>query len=129
MKVLLAGGANPRLTGPAGKTALAGALERRLRGEGAPGERTAGNARTLDIVKLLVDQHIDLNAVDHEDGNAPLHIAASRGLTAIAQYLVENGADLHLTNYSNETPLATATAAGRRGAAAAELLTKLGAKY
>ena len=130
MRALLAGGASPGLTTPDGKTALAVAMERRGRGDGAPGQRGAGNEPTiLGAVELIVEQHVDVNAVDNENGNAPLHIAASRGFSSIVQYLVDNGADLHLMNYSGETPLAAATAGGQRSASAAELLRKLGALY
>jgi ankyrin repeat protein len=130
MRALVTGGADPRVTMPDGKTALAVAIQTRSRGDGAPGQRAAGNERTiLESVKLMVDRHVDVNAVDNENGDAPLHIAASRGYSSIVQYLFDNGADLHVMNYSGQTPLAAATAAGRRGASSAELLRKLGAKY
>ena len=83
----------------------------------------------LEAVKLMVDQHVDVNAVDDTNGDAPLHIAASHGFSSIVQYLVDHGANLHLANYNGETPLAAATDAGRRGASTAELLRKLGARY
>jgi ankyrin repeat protein len=130
MRVLVAGGADPRLTGPDNKTALVVAMERRGRGDGAPGARAGADERTiLEAIKLMVDRHVDVNAVDDQGGNAPLHMAASRGFNSVVQYLVDNGADLHLMNYSGQSPLAAAIAAGQRGATTAALLRKLGAAY
>ena len=125
MRALLAAGANPRLTMPDGKTALAAALQPRGRGDRrAP---RVNERAILEAAKLMVDHHVDVNAVDRKTGDAPLHIAASLGLGSVVQYLVDHGADLHLVNQKGRTPLAAATDAGRRGASTAELLRKLGA--
>jgi ankyrin repeat protein len=130
MRALMAGGANPRVTTPDGKTALAVAMQTRGRGDGPPQRAASGNERTiLEAVTLMVDQRVDVNAVDDEKGDAPLHIAASRGFSSIVQYLVDHGASLHLVNYNGQTPLAAATDAGRRGEVTAGLLRKLGAMY
>ena len=140
MRALLAGGANPRLTTPDGKTALAAAVRPTGRGE-----RRAASAATertiLEAVTLIVDQHVDVNAVDDKSGDTPLHLAATAGgargsssdaplgFHSIVQYLVDKGADLHSMNYNGQTPLAAATDAGPRAASTADLLRKLGATY
>ena len=145
MRALVAGGANPSLTTPDGKTALAAAVRPTDpgRGSGLGDRRTArANERTiLEAVTLIVDQYVDVNAVDDKDGDTPLHIAATGavgvrrgsssdaplGFSLIVQYLVDKGADLQAMNYKGQTPLAAATAAGPRAASTAELLRKLGA--
>jgi ankyrin repeat protein len=127
MRVLIAGGADPKRTLPSGKTALAAALRPTGRGE-----RRATNVneqRVLEAVKLIVDHHVDVNAVDDKSGDTPLQLAATLGFGSVVQYLVDKGADLHLANYSGQTPLMAASSAGTRGAGVAELLRKLGATY
>ncbi len=140
MRALLAGGADPGLTTPDGKTALAAALRPTGRGDR---RSTSANERTiLEAVELIVDQHVDVDAADDKRGDTPLHIAATAavrarggasdatlGFRSIVQYLVDRGADLHAVNHGGQTPLATAIGAGPRAADAAELLRKLGATY
>ena len=140
MRALVAGGANPSLTTPDGKTPLAAALRPAGRGDR---RSTGANERTiLEAVKLIVGQHVDVNAADDKSGDTPLHIAATAvvgargsssdaalGFPSIVQYLVDKGADLDLANHNGQTPLAAAIDAGPRAARTAELLRKLGATY
>lgn len=66
----------------------------------------------LEIVKLLIDSHCDVNKSNHK-GWTPLMLAASSGHTAIALYLVLHGAliDGHATE-DNWTALSMAVFAG-----------------
>ena len=138
MRALVAGGANPRLTTPDGRTALAAAM--RPTGRGKRRSASANERTILEAVELIVDQHVDVNAVDDNSGDTPLHIAAtgssrgrasdaSLGFSSIVQYLVDKGADLQVVNDNGQTPLAAATDAGPRAASTAELLRKLGATH
>ena len=138
MRALLAGGADPALTTPDGRTALAAALRPTGRGDR---RRTGASERTiLEAVELIVDQHVDVDAADDGRGDTPLHIAATAavrvrggasdaplGYPSIVRYLVDKGADLQALNHDGRTPLATAIAAGPRAAGTAALLRELGA--
>ena len=137
MEAVVAGGADPRLTTPDGRTALAVAMRPTGRGDRRSADAT--ERTILEAVTLIVDQHVDVNAVDDNSGDSPLHLAATAvgargsssdaplGFHSIVQYLVDKGADLHLVNDNGQTPLAAATDAGPRAASTAELLRELGA--
>ena len=46
--------------------------------------------------------------VDYQNedmGNAALHLASANGLVPVVQFLLENGADINLTNQSKNTPM------------------------
>ena len=138
MKALLAGGADPTLTPPDGRTALAAALRPTGRGDR---RSTGASERTiLEAVELIVGQQVDIDAADDKRGDTPLHIAATAavrtrggasdaplGFPSIVRYLVDRGADLQALNHDGRTPLATAIAAGPRAAGTAALLRELGA--
>ena len=140
MSALLAGGADPGLTTPDGRTALAAALRPTGRGDR---RSTRANERTiLEAVELIVDRQVDVNAADDASGDTPLHIAATAavrvrggpsdaplGFPSIVRYLVDRGADLQAVNHDGQTPLAAATDAGPRAARTAALLRELGATY
>tara|TARA_B100000035_G_scaffold149651_1_gene127534 strand:- start:203 stop:466 length:264 start_codon:yes stop_codon:yes gene_type:complete len=49
-----------------------------------------------------------------EDGNRAIHIAAASGILPLVQWLVENGADIWLTNTMNESPRDIAEKRGYR---------------
>lgn len=62
---------------------------------------------------------------DH--GNTPLHLAAMKGLRAVALLEIENGADIDATNKHGDTPLHLAARA-RRGKIASLLVRTGGAR-
>ena len=47
--------------------------------------------------------------MDNEYGITPLHVAASRGDTAAAETLIDNGADVNAKDVIGSTPLFLAT--------------------
>ncbi len=90
VKLLLAHGADPRITSKDGETMVEAAaglgfIQGYSKGR-APAER-------LEVVKLFVEGGADVNAAD-DYGITPLMVAANMGDTKIIQYLVDAGADL-----------------------------------
>src|SRR5262249_43822886 len=100
LRLLLGGGADPTLT-----------LKDR--------STTAMMASSLDAIKLLVDNGVDVNAFN-TNGQTIVHNAAARGANAIIQYVAEKGARLDKKDKQGRTPLEIATGAGGgRGGGAA----------
>ena len=62
----------------------------------------------FDEVEGLVANGADMNALD-QYGNIPLHLAASYGHNAIAEFLVRKGANVNAVNLHGSTPLHCAT--------------------
>ncbi|WP_264329182.1 ankyrin repeat domain-containing protein [Wolbachia endosymbiont (group A) of Andrena hattorfiana] len=67
----------------------------------------AGN---INIVRLLVANGANVNAKSKSDppysmGSTPLHYAASAGDKDIAEFLIDNGADVNAQNAQGDTPL------------------------
>jgi hypothetical protein len=91
MKLLLAHGADPRITGSDGTTALmalsgVGFTQGFMHDFGPP-------EQSLEALHLLIDTGFDVNA--HTiDGVTALHGAANKNFAAAIQLLVERGADL-----------------------------------
>ncbi|RNF16922.1 ankyrin repeat protein [Trypanosoma conorhini] len=72
----------------------------------------SGNVRILDaILSVQPMQTVDLDAAD-AGGWTPLHYAAERGLTAVVERLLEEGANLNAKDEMRRTPLHLAAAAG-----------------
>jgi hypothetical protein len=69
----------------------------------------------LDAVKLLVAQHVDVNASDSK-GETALHFAALAS-DAVVKFLVESGANLDAKDKQGRTPLDMALGHGGRGRA------------
>lgn len=93
MHLLLASGADPKLTTDDQTTALILAAGF---GHNNDGSRVQ-EASALEAVKLLVELGADINATNDMDSTA-LHGAASRGANSIVQFLVDKGADLEAKN-------------------------------
>jgi ankyrin repeat protein len=90
VKLLLAHGADPKVLSKDNETTLMAAC-----GTGfIPGYSKARTpAERLEVVKLLIDLGIDVNAAD-DYGITALMVAANIGDVPIIQYLVDKGADL-----------------------------------
>jgi ankyrin repeat protein len=66
----------------------------------------------IDIVRLRLDQGIDINTLD-ESSKTPLYWAADRGKKDVVELLIANGADVNIKDKYGLTPL---NAAATRGA-------------
>jgi ankyrin repeat protein len=65
----------------------------------------AAGEGNYDILKLLIDRGVDVDAVRNEKNNTALHLAANFGHSKVVELLVESGADTNLKNYYGYTPL------------------------
>jgi cytohesin len=89
LELLLAKGADVNLKDKDGRTPL------HLAAESADG----------DIVKLLLDKGVEVNAKDDESGFTALHHAARFGNKNIAEVLIARGADINAKDKQGHTPL------------------------
>lgn len=100
MRVLAEGGADTSLTTNIQSTPLMAAA-----GVGrVMGENTLDEALLLEAAQLAVQMGADPGAID-DIGNSALHYAAYHRLSAVVQFLVDQGADLEARNKFGETPL------------------------
>ena len=60
-----------------------------------------GNIRTLEEMKAY---GADM-AVEDYDMRTPLHVAASEGKLDMVEYLLKNGASVHVRDRNNDSPL------------------------
>jgi len=85
----------------------------------------AARSGNLDqLKKLITDTPSLVNSLD-KDKMTPLHQAIDAGELRAASFLIESGADIHLTDYKEQTPLHIAAYQGNAGAV--KLLLKNGA--
>lgn len=130
MEILVANGADTTFVMTDGTTPVMAAIQARRRAEpGLTPDPIRDEQRALDTVTRAIDQGVDVNAAK-DDGNTALHIAVSRRLSRVIEFLIERGARLDVENKKGQTPLALATAGGvgARGNLSPEILRKLGAK-
>lgn len=146
MRALAAGGADPLLSledgalpllGAAGiGTGSVGGAEADRRGIAlVDGARLEGEERVLETVKLTMELGADINGAN-QAGDTALHIAASKGLNTVVQFLVDKGARLDSKNKRGRTPLGITIEPPAPGLvvyqpnlkSTADLLLKLGAK-
>jgi ankyrin repeat protein len=100
MRILLAAGADPKVSTKDGNNALLFAA-----GIGYRDKQTQGtDAQALEAVKLCMDQGLDLNQANNK-GETALHGAASRGSDLLVKFLVEQGAKLDVKSKAGFTPL------------------------
>jgi ankyrin repeat protein len=100
MRILLAAGADPKVTTKDGNTALLFAA-----GIGYRDKQTQGtDAQALEAVKLCMDQGLDLSQTNNK-GETALHGAANRGSDMLVKFLVEQGAKLDVKSKAGFTPL------------------------
>ncbi len=110
MRLLLAKGANPKLTTKTGVNALMFAA-----GVGYRDKNTRGTeAEALEAVKLLLDAGLDIN-VASTPGETALHGAGLRGADTIVQFLVDHGAAVNTRSQRGYTPLDIALGKGQIG--------------
>jgi cytohesin len=100
MKLLLAKGADPKLTTKDGSNALMFAA-----GVGYRDKNTRGSeSEALAALKVAIEAGLDLKQANSK-GETALHGAADRGADTIVQYLVEHGADINAKTRQGFTPL------------------------
>ena len=106
MKLLLAKGADPKLSNKDGLTALLAAA-----GVGWADKVRGTDEQALAAVKLCVELGLDVN-VATDRGETALHGAALRGANNIVTYLAEKGAKLDAKNKQGLTALDVANGKG-----------------
>jgi uncharacterized protein len=138
MRLLVAGGADPRMTTEMKTTGLmlaAGVDQQEWSDHGQ------GEGPSLEAVKAAMELGTDVNAAN-TDGRTALHGAADTGLDGVIEYLVQKGANVDAKDKYNQTPLSLALSVTLEGLparkiyirsrvvrqSAADLLLKLGAK-
>jgi ankyrin repeat protein len=145
MRVLAAGGADPRQPMKTGATPLmaaaglgAGANTDRRGLSALDGGKVEEEGRVLDATRAAIELGGDVNAVS-EAGDTALHAAAALGYNTVVQFLADHGAQLNLKNKRGQTALASIAARKGEGTTAADranqaprqstvdLLRKLGA--
>ncbi len=100
MRILLAAGADPKVTTKDGNNALLFAA-----GIGYRDKQTQGtDAQALEAVKLCMDQGLDVSQTNAK-GETVLHGAANRGSDLLVKFLVEHGAKLDAKSKAGFTPL------------------------
>jgi hypothetical protein len=117
--LLLESGADPNAKEHGGHTPLNRAGNRFPRPSGVP------DAALDAFVALYASHGANLDSIDGVKACTPLHMAARRGNTALAEALVRHGADVDARDSNGETPLRRAVNCGHPEAARA--LIALGA--
>jgi len=114
MRLLLEHGADPTLAQKNHTTALmlAAGLGRGL---GVFAKDYATEGQMVEGLKVLLDQHVDVNAVN-DSGQTALHFAALSS-DATVKLLAEHGAELDVKDKQGRTPLDFALGGGGRGRA------------
>lgn len=104
MRILLAGGADPKLASRTNVTPLMAAA-----GVGRAEDFTeAEQMDALEAVKLMVELGSDINAVN-DTGRIALHGSSNLGANLIIQYLIDQGAKLDVKDKYQQTPLSIAS--------------------
>ena len=110
MQVLLAGGADPKITMPDGATALMLAA-----GEGSPTNADRRGVNVIDFGKVEPESKVvpavqsawnasaDVTASDTA-GNTALHAAVTHRYVTVVQFLVDHGAPVTVRNKAGKTP-------------------------
>jgi ankyrin repeat protein len=104
MRILAAGGADPKIVTKNGLTAVMAAA-----GLGRGQDFTDEDKRlSLEAVRFAVELGGDVKSAD-KDGLTALHGAATNGADAVVEYLAQHGADLNARDKYQQTPLSAAT--------------------
>jgi ankyrin repeat protein len=99
MRLLVQLGADPLLPNADGTTPLLAAAGV---GTYSPGEDPGTEPEVLEAVKLTLELGGDLNGVD-KNGETVIHGAAYKQVPAVAQFLVDKGAQIEIWNQKNKT--------------------------
>ncbi len=103
MKLLLAKGADPKLTTRAGINSLMAAA-----GLGTKEEDTTGRHKTeaeaIEAIELCINSGVDINTKDNR-GQTALHGAALKGYDQVVQFLADHGARLDVKDSRGFTAL------------------------
>jgi ankyrin repeat protein len=121
MRVLAAGGADPKIAMPNGTNALlfAAGLGWRNGSPAAPSYDQGSDEEAVESIRFLLGLGFDIHGTN-DAGDTALHAAVSgRGSEAIIAFLVAQGANPESKNKRGQTPLSLATAKGN------DALTKL----
>jgi len=128
MRLLLAKGADPKMTTKEGNTALMFAA-----GVGYRDKNTTGTeSQALEALQVAFEQGLDINQANTR-GETALHGAANRGADSIVEFLVTHGAKTDVRSKQNFTPLDVAMGKSSFGAlpvphdSTVAVLRKLGA--
>ncbi|ERF71221.1 hypothetical protein EPUS_08139 [Endocarpon pusillum Z07020] len=113
-QTLIAAGSRLGIKDVRGRTPLALALQ----------EKTASQARKLEVVRHLLKMGAPIDVQDHK-GHTALHLAASKDMGLVAKMLIAAGSELDTEDASGRTPLALALQ--EKAAATAKLLVHAGA--
>jgi ankyrin repeat protein len=131
MRVLAAGGADPRQSMRTGATplmaaaGLGAAANTDRRGLSAlDGGKVEDDGRVLDAVRAAIELGGDVNAVS-ESGDTALHGAAALGYNTVVQFLADHGAQLNVKNKRGLTALAAIAGRKGEGATAADRASQL----
>jgi ankyrin repeat protein len=128
MRLLLAVGADPKLTTKTNMTAITAATGVNR----VQGESNVTEAQAFDVVKFLIELGVDPKAAVSSGENA-IFGAAYRGWNSVVQLLADHGTDVNAISKSGTTPWRAASGQGDRlggvlfNTHTAELLVKLGA--
>ena len=107
MRDLVAAGADPKLTGEDGTTAMMLSAGLGKRANADIGYFTWDEARAMDAIKLTLELGVSVNATN-KDGETAMHGATYHAAHQIIDLLVKNGANLNVKNWLAQTPLLVA---------------------
>jgi ankyrin repeat protein len=127
MRLLLAAGADPKLTQPNGANALmlAAGLGWRDGSPAAPAYEQGSEADAIEAIELCLELGLSINSTTTA-GESALHAAVSgRGSETIVRFLATHGADLQAKNKQGRTPLEAAVASRREMPAIVAALREL----
>ncbi|NKB33009.1 MAG: hypothetical protein GKR91_07930 [Pseudomonadales bacterium] len=112
LKLLLEAGANPLVIDDNGVTTLQLAMGnsgssldwRRDRIGNDERDLADEERRTLELAIILIDEGVDVNALDNR-GRAAIHHAVLKDFPSVVEYLAMRGADINVANNRELTPL------------------------
>lgn len=112
LKILLEAGADPLMIDDNGITALQVAMGnsgssldwRRDRIGNEELDLVEEERRTYELAQILIDEGVDVNAKDNR-GRSAIHHAVLKNFPSVVEYLAMHGADIHMINDRDLTPL------------------------
>jgi ankyrin repeat protein len=108
MKLLLAKGANPKMTTQDDVSALMLAAGISWR----DGKTRGAEKDSVEAIRLCLDLGLDINAASARGGETAMHGAAGRGADLIVQFLADHGANVDAKDKQGRTPIDTANGVG-----------------